>query len=231
VELVFADGTRLVPDGPLHGPTSRIFAERSPGVILHPSITGNVASWRHARSLASTEPASWEAHLVRERRVALVSLVLGLALLVGFVVLLSAGLVGGQLVVLGGTALLAGVAAFVQAGRGLRALASGRRAQRAPPARMRMRLWWSVGAGSGPVAMASLAPISATNPEDAALHLEVVNVPKRFEPPAWDEVDVFGDVVNGGAPVIKSGEVELWPAGALRPIRGKWPWWTRLADG
>ena len=221
VELVFEDGTRLVPDGPLKRPSARLFAERGPEVILHPAVTGDVTSWRHAQSLASTEPAGWEAHLVGERRAAVSYLLVGVALLVIFGALLAVGLGGLQLALTAGTALVAGVASFVNAGRGLRALAAGRRALQTSPTRMRMRLWWTVSPESHPVAMASLAPAAAADPAAEALHLQVVNVPNGFEPPPWQEVEVFGDIDGGSTPIIKSGDVELWPAGGLRRLRRK----------
>jgi hypothetical protein len=95
---------------------------------------------------------------------------------------------------------------------------------------MRMRLWWSVGSGSGPVAVASLAPLAAIRPEAEAVHVEVFNVPVGFDPPAWVEVDVHGDIAEGDAPLIRAGEVELWPGTAARGLRGKRPWWVRHAD-
>lgn len=77
--------------------------------------------------------------------------------------------------------------------------------------------------------MASIAPYGSSHPYADALHFEVVNVPLGFSLPTWTDAEILGDAIEGGSPIVRIGETELWPADtARRVLRGAW--WHRWVN-
>lgn len=225
VTLRCADGSTIAPSSPLQPPgdhTMRLFAERGPGVLVHPDVVGTSQSWRHAPTLSGSSVVAWERLLLRRRHEGVVSLVVGIALLViGTAFLLAGG--RGRATAVGLGLFIAGIAGALQANNSLHALSTARQSRAASPKRMRVRLWWSTGSGSGPAAMASLAPLASSDPARDAVHLEVVNVPPRLSPGEWTEGEVRGDPGEGGCPIVRVGDAELWPVTeGTRVLRSAW---------
>ena len=230
VTLRCADGSTIAPSAPLQSPgdhTMRLFAERGPGVLVHPDVVGSSPSWRHAPTLSGSSVAAWERLLLRRHHQGVVSLVIGIALLViGAAFLVAGG--SGRATALGLGLFIAGLAGTLQAKSSVHALRTARQSRAAAAKRMKVRLWWSTGTGSGPAAMASLAPLGSSDPARDAVHLEVVNFPPRLSSGEWTEGEVRGDPGEGGCPIVRVGDAELWPVNeGTRVLRRAW-WhdWT-----
>lgn len=225
VTLRCADGSTISPSSPLRPPgdhSMRLFAERGPAVLVHPDVMGTSPSWRHAPTVSGSSVAAWERLLLRRHHEGVVSLVVGIALFViGAAFLVAGG--RGRATAVGVGLFIAGVAGTLQAKHSLHALRTARQVRAASPKRMKVRLWWSTGRGSGPAAMASLAPLASSDPAREAVHLEVVNVPPRLSSGEWTEGEVRGDPGEGGCPIVRVGDAELWPVNeGTRVLRRAW---------
>lgn len=195
------DGLAIAPSSPVQSPAShalRIFAERDATVLAHPDVVGTSPSWRQSPSLSGSSVAAWEALMVRKHREGVMSAVVGVVLFFfGAVLVVTGG--RGRISAAGIGLFFAGLAGVIQANKSLKALRRARHARSAPSQRMRVRLWWSTGRGSGPAAMVSLAPFTSADPDGDAVHFEVVNVPPQVPSGEWTEAEVRGDPCEGGS--------------------------------
>jgi len=188
----------------------RIFAERG-SVLAHPVAIGWDTSWRHAVSTSTSSVVEWELRLRRDVR----SGWRATAVLVAFVALILLPLALGDGVAVfpffyvgGGGSMVATLRAWRRARVSQRALEAAREAVARPSRPMRMSLTWTVGPGPGPRAVATLYPRRGSLVPVA--EVAVMNVPVGFSPRGEVDVEVLGDPTD--APVIRAGEVELWPA-------------------
>lgn len=226
VTLRCRDGTEIAPSSPLEKPgdyAARLFAERDQTVVAHPSAVEGSRIWRQAQSRSPSSVAEWEDWLRRKHRGAVASCVVGVVIIIIAGVIVAGG-GGPRLVATALTLVIAGAAGLVQAGRSRAALKAARNARRASPRPIQLRLWWSVGTGSGPTAIASIAPPGSSDPEREALHFEVVNVPLRLALSTWTQAEILGDALEGDSPIVRIGETELWPADTARRVLRK-AWW------
>lgn len=214
--VVAGDGTELAVKGEVDVSPSvvPIFAERG-GVITHPDISGHAPSWRHVHSASHGDLPTWQRRIRAKLRAAAVVLAL-VVLTVGWIVFSL--LTGRDLPRFRGyhTALAAG--AVIAAGRlALQSLRALREAQDVQGAGrpMLMELWWSVGYGQGPVAMATL--FECDRDSGPIAHVPVIGVPPGFTTAERVPVDVRGD--PAGAPTIDVAGRILWPAHHARPIQ------------
>ncbi len=230
LKLRCRDGLAIAPSSPVQSPRShalRVFAERGAQVVAHPDVVGTGRSWRQAPSVSGSSVAAWEALLVRKHREGVMSVAVGIVLFVGGAILLVTG-GRGRASAVGVGLFCAGLVGVIQAKRSLKALRHARQARSAPPQRMRVRLWWSTGRGSGPAAMVSLAPLTSADPDGDAVHFGAVNVPPQVPSGEWREAEVRGDPSEGGAPIVRLGNIEVWPVTeATRALRRAWwhRWW------
>lgn len=216
------DGLAIAPRSPVQSSNShalRPFAERGAQVLVHPDVVGTRSSWRHAPSLSGFSAAAWEVVLVRKHCEGVMSMAVGVVLFVGGAILLvTSGRGRGSAV--GISLFCVGLAGVIRAKKSLKALRRARQARSAPPQRMRVRLWWSIGRGSGPAAMISLAPLTSSHPDEDTVHFEAVNVPPQVPSGKWTEAEVRGDPSEGGTPIVRLGDIEIWPVTeATRALR------------
>lgn len=226
------DGLVIAPSSPVQSRRShalRLFAERGAQVLAHPDVVGTGSSWRQAPSLSGSSVAAWEVLLVRKHREGVMSMAVGVVLFVGGVILLVTG-GRGRASAVGIGLFFVGLAGVIQAKKSLKALRRARQARSAPPQRMRVRLWWSTGRGSGPAAMVSLAPLTSAHPDGDAVHFEAVNVPPQVPSGEWTEAEVRGDPSEGGTPIVRLGDIEVWPVTEATRLlrRPSWAdWWRK----
>lgn len=225
------DGVTIAPSSPLERPgdyASRLFAERDRTVIAHPGAGGGGPSWRRARSRSPSTVVEWEAWLRHRQRGAAVSVVGGVVFLVaaGVIVIVGGGI---RFVTMGLLLLGTGAAGLAQAGLSRRALQAARTVRDSPSRRVRVRLWWSIGTGSGPTAIASIAPREARDPRAEAVHLAVLNTPPELFLPSWTDAEILGEATEGSCPIIRVDGNELWPAESAQRVLRK-AWWHRWVD-
>jgi len=192
------------------GSRGRIFAERGT-VLAHPAAIGWDTSWRHVASASTSTVAEWERKLRRDVRAGWLTT----TMLVAFVALIVVPVVlGGDAAVFpffyvgGGGSVVATLRAWRRARVSQRALEAAREAVSRPSEPMRMTLKWTAGRGPGPSAVATLYP--PTGNLVPVGEVRVMNVPAGFSPAGEVPVQVLGDPAD--APVIRTGDVELWPA-------------------
>ncbi len=71
--------------------------------------------------------------------------------------------------------------------------------------------------------MVSLAPLTSAEPEGDTVHFEVVNVPPQVPSGEWTEAEVRGNPSEGGSPIVRLGDIEVWPVTeATRVLRRAW---------
>lgn len=225
------DGVTIAPSSPLQRPgdyASRLFAERDRTVIAHPGAVGSGPPWRQAQSRSPSTVAEWEAWLRQRHLGAAVSVVGGVVFLIaaGVIVAVSGGI---RFVTIGLLMLGTGAAGLAQAGLSRRALQAARTARDLPPRRVMVRLWWSIGTGSGPTAIASIAPQDARDPSAEAVHLAVLNTPPGLFLPSWIDAEILGEATEGSCPIIRVDGNELWPAETARRVLRR-AWWHRWVD-
>jgi hypothetical protein len=172
-------------------------------VVVHPAF-GRPSDWRYTKSISYQGLLSWR----RRIRMQIAGGVAGVLFIVAFLMTGSntpAYNLGGW----AGFLILSGLLANGSR-RSLRAarLAAG------PSKKMIMRLWWSVGYGQGPVAVASLSLSDSPDAEEIA-NVPLVGVPEELEFDTPIEVNVIGDPLR--APLISVGPHILWPAQRGRP--------------
>lgn len=191
------------------GTQGRIFAERG-NVIVHPDTPGHPQTWRSATPESGRAVEQFTRRARRDVTAVVALVVMVVAVTVAPVTVAPViapgrpawwwGLSGG----FAGTVLLGR-----RARRSLAALKHARSTLAGPATPMLMRLYWAVGHGRGPVAVASLRPMSA--PAGAGIEVEVVGVPTGPFPQNDVVVDVFGVGDESGVGVIQWGTTQLWP--------------------
>lgn len=200
------------------------FAERG-DVLADPRVVGWQPSWRYAQSPSRLDVPAWRRRLRAGRVLGWVSLLI----LLSFAAWTILAVIDDDVVFPSSTLLwwplwaVGALQGWRTVNRARRALDAAERARSGPGRPMRLLLWWSAGHGRGPLAVASLAEPDDLQAATPVTHVPVVNVPASFDPPPGTLVEVFGDHRGGAAPVIRCGDVTMWPAGPARPTRDDGP--------
>src|SRR5690242_19391775 len=180
-------------------------------VVADPRVVGPKPSWRYVGSHSVDTVEQWQRYVDRRAKTAIREVVLYAAFALVYLgatlyAILADRPIRGP-ILFGDAGAIGLIAWLLLALRARHVLREARALRKTPAADMWMRLWWSVGEGEGPIAVASLANVRGG--EEVA-RVPVIGV--TADMPTDTPVPALIHGLASGSPMIEIDGRALWPA-------------------